>query len=653
MGTTLWHYYELLAAKIADRALSGIDTLCEWQNRREDIYRQFMRSMGLDPLPQRCDLDLTEFGEFSGRGYRAKKLGYRILPDCWATGNLYLPDPLPAGKLPTVLYLCGHSDIGVTLFQLHAMMWARRGYACFVLDTIEQHDNPGTHRGLLAGRYDWISLGYSGASGELWNTIRAVDMLETLPEVDAGRIGATGISGGGTLSFAIAVADERIRSYASVCGVSGGKAWIDLRIARHGCECGSPYNIYQKDNGEFAALVAPRPGLLCFARDDGLFSRDEYISLADRGRSIYRLYGCEDDCRLFEYPGPHAYQSETIETINKWFDRHVAGENHPAVDEAEVKRVIGEDVPSAGDDNEVLAERVVTILNGQPPSPHRLEILPELLSPVGAIALPQGPDDWPKIRESVKQALRRDVFCSIEKTDEKLQIECVGEWLSGESASRFRKYRGQIGGMDIWIESKGPIKPTGKVIVAVADRSEGAADAGGRVGERAGGHMVVRVEPRGCGLTAFDPSQERYFMRAGAATGITPALLMIHDLHHVMKFVYELPYVKGQQVYLYGRGDAGVACLYHAIFDDGIAGVIGEGLPLSHRQGAYIPGILRVLDIDHALGLIAPRPVAVANSPTKHSSWSQRLYARLNCPERRIIRGSLTKAVNDILTIID
>jgi len=650
MGMSIWDYYVALAGKISDGALRGINSLAEWQAYRSELYRRFMRSVGLDCLPERCDLSVTPYGEFTGRGYRVRKLAYRMLPDCWATGSLYLPDPLPAGKLPTVLYLCGHAAIGEFSYQAHAIMWARRGYACFVLNTIEQSDNPGVHFGILPGlRNDWISLGYCSLGGELWNSIRALDMLETLPQVDADRIGATGCSGGGTMSFFLGLADERVKLFASVAGVNLPKYAIKHRVIRNACDCGYYHNFYQLDTSEFAALMAPRAALFGFASDDGLFCRDEYHALVDRARKVYRLYGCEDKCQLCEYPGPHGYQLVTMHTINDWFDTYVAGSKHRAMSDDEAKNAFREGDPPIGATDDEYPERITAIFNGRPPSPHRLDQLPELLSPTGAVELPQGRDDWPGIRDAVKETLRSKIFHLIDHMDEKLDVEPLGSWVGTTTAVQYKKYQCRLGGMDVWVEIKGPAAPTGKVIVVVAGAGENAPEVGNRVAERAGKCLIVRIEPRGGGFTSCHPANDQFVLRAGVSAGVTPTMLMVHDLHHVMKFVHDLPFVRGQQIYLYGRANAGVACLYHAIFDEKVAGVVLDTIPVSHRRGGYILGILRVLDMDHALGLIAPRPLGLVASPTKHCSWVARVYARLDCSERLIVSGSLTTAVQKVL----
>lgn len=366
MSLTLWQYYLKCAENLAKNAFKGITTPDDWKKSRGVIKSQFFKSMGLSPMPEKCDLKITDYGEFKGKGYIAKKIAYQIFPDCWGSGHFYLPDPMPAGKLPAVLFVCGHHPIGIHGYQDHAALWARRGYACFIFDTIEQHDNTGTHRGLIGGfRPDWLSMGYTAAGGELLNSIRALDVLCSMKEIDTERIGATGISGGGANSFYVTIADERIKALATVAGVATPEYTLGHRHFLHHCDCMYFHNPYMRDTSEFAALIAPRPLLYCFASEDGLFSQAEYKSLAERTGRIYELLGCADKCQLFEYPGPHAYQPETVEAVNKWFDKFVAGEDHPLIQREELEH----------------RPAVLSVFEGKVPQPDRLDILPELLTP--------------------------------------------------------------------------------------------------------------------------------------------------------------------------------------------------------------------------------------------------------------------------------
>ena len=87
-------------------------------------------------------------------------------------------------------------------FQHHGIWFARHGYVCLIIDTIEFGEISGIHHGTHdLGMWYWLSLGYTPAGPEVWNAIRALDYLESRPEVDPRRIALTGISGGGAMTW--------------------------------------------------------------------------------------------------------------------------------------------------------------------------------------------------------------------------------------------------------------------------------------------------------------------------------------------------------------------------------------------------------------------------------------------------------------------
>jgi len=88
-----------------------------------------------------------------------------------------------------------------------------------IIDTLEFGEVAGIHHGLHnLNMWRWLSSGYTPAGVEVWNAMRAIDYLETRKEVDVSRIGITGISGGGAVSWYAAAADERIAVAVPVCG---------------------------------------------------------------------------------------------------------------------------------------------------------------------------------------------------------------------------------------------------------------------------------------------------------------------------------------------------------------------------------------------------------------------------------------------------
>ncbi|MCA1808042.1 MAG: alpha/beta hydrolase family protein [Kiritimatiellia bacterium] len=642
MSKTLWQHYIDVSKRFLDNSLTGLERLEDWQAKRAEVRRHFMRSVGLDVLPSKTDLQVVNHGTLKGPGFRTEKLSFQIMPDCHGTCMVYYPDPLPAGKLPGVLYLCGHNPIGVHGYSKHGVLWSRRGYVCLVLDTIQQHDNPGMHSGLgLKRRYDWISMGYPGSCGEVWNSIRALDLLAGLPEVDPERIGATGTSGGGSLSFLTGLADERIAAVASNCGVTTPYYTLANRHILSHCDCMYVQNVFQHDTSEFAALLAPKPLLFCYGDEDGLFSHAEYRGMVEKIKTVYRLYGCEGKCELFEYHGPHGYIPESIDRCSRWFDEHLLGDPQRPLQQPE----------------EIFNEPDITIFNGKPPAPNRTALLPELISPVGTVELPRRPEDWPALRSATVERLRREVFPCIDSDPTVMQIESLGDWGGKEpDAVRSFSYRPSFDGMHLWMQER-RVYASREVLIGVADPRQNYRTLSHNMADFGKDRHLFIIEPRGSSVTSTrEGSQgcdrDNFFLQASTLVGMTPLMLMIQDLHHLLAYITGLPETAGKRFYLYGRGEAAAACLYHAAMNENIAGVVTEQLPPSHRNDAYITGILRVLDIEQACGLLAPRPLALVDHYAYKHIWLNRLYTRLGCPERLINKcQSVAVAMEDVIRL--
>jgi dipeptidyl aminopeptidase/acylaminoacyl peptidase len=194
-------YLAAQAAKLSQRFLDGATTMEEWKTRRPRLKQEYFDMLGLWPLPERTPLHATVTGTLDRDPVTIEKLHFQSRPGLYVTGNLYRPQKVE-GKLPAVLYVCGHSGRGrdgnKTAFQDHGMWFANNGYICLIIDTLQLGEIPGVHHGTYSrGRWWWQALGYTPAGVECWNGMRAIDYLVSRPDVDADRIAVTGISGGG------------------------------------------------------------------------------------------------------------------------------------------------------------------------------------------------------------------------------------------------------------------------------------------------------------------------------------------------------------------------------------------------------------------------------------------------------------------------
>lgn len=644
MSISLWESLARRTANMARQAFLGIETLSDWERVREDRRREFMTALGIGSLPERCDPRLVETGVFAGKGFTARKIGFQILPDCWSSAAIYYPDPVAEARAPGILYVCGHADNGTHAYQPFAQMWARRGYVCMVVDTIEQADNPGEHHGYSQQWADaWVSLGYSAAGGETFNSIRALDVLAEDPRVDPARLGVTGQSGGGAVSFYLAVVDSRIQAVSSLCGISTPVDAVHNRHVTGHCDCFYPVNLFRRDLSEYAALIAPRAALFCFADHDPLFHPAETLAFVERTRKIYRLYGEAACCERVTCPGPHGCHPPFDAATNRVFDRYVAG------------RPMADAVRSKAEKE----EPETTVFNGRSPEPNQLDLLPRLLNPRASLPLPVDAAELAALREATLASLPFPL-----DDGSPAQMALDGDWRWGPvDGTANRAHRGEIDGMDVWLHAINPVEAASRVVVSVAGAGENSLEAmcavavalpkdaaayGGFEPRAAGNNLPVDVPdawPPGSRLQ----SSRKLLQRAMVLTGQTPVLMTYQDTKLLVDSLSRLPEMRDRAIYLHGCGPAAVAVLYRALVDPRVAGVFLEALPSSHLGACPIPGILRVMDIPQAVGLMAPRPVALIRPGHGFWSWPSRVYARLGCPERLVWVDELRHAMSLVL----
>src|SRR6266487_4276992 len=300
------NYFRKETHALSEKCLSDVRTIEDWNQRKPQLQKQLFEMLGLDPLPLRSDLKATVTGIIDQPEFTVEKLHFQSMPHLYVTANLYLPKKRP-GPVPAILYGCGHSFVktnGISFgnkvdYQRHGCWFARHGYACLVLDTVQLGEIEGIHHGTFReGMWWWNSRGYTSAGAEAWNCIRALDYLETRPEVDKTRFGVTGRSGGGAYSWWIAALDDRIQVACPVAGITDLENHVVEGTVEGHCDCMFMVNTYGWDFPIVAALIAPRPLLICNSDKDTIFPLDGVTRLHEKVRHIYDLYGATDKLGL-------------------------------------------------------------------------------------------------------------------------------------------------------------------------------------------------------------------------------------------------------------------------------------------------------------------------------------------------------------------
>lgn len=288
-------------------------TLAEWQRRRDFLRRQIRFAAGLDPSPARTPLHARVFGRIQTRDCIIEKVLIETLPGYYLGGNLYRPLNA-SGKHPAVLNPHGHWTYGrlenQPLYsgpQFGANL-ARLGYIVFAYDMVGYNDtNQTPHAFGGDAERKW---NFGPFSLQTWNSIRALDFLESLPDVDPSRIGAAGASGGATQTIMLAALDDRIAYAAPVNMVSLFMQGGDYCENTPGLRIGT-------NNVEIAAMIAPRPLLLVSATGDWTknTTAEEYPAI----RAIYTLYQHPERVETLQLDAPHNFNKANREAVYSFF----------------------------------------------------------------------------------------------------------------------------------------------------------------------------------------------------------------------------------------------------------------------------------------------------------------------------------------------
>ena len=254
-----------------------------WAKRKLSIRQGILDGGELNNLPAKIPLKPIINSLKKMNGYTVENVAFESLPGFYVTGNLYRPTTNLKGKKAGILCTHGHWEGFKGRFleqtQQRCITLARMGAVVFVYDMVGYSDSKQCDHAIpKAFKLQTI------------NSMRALDFLSSLPDVDINRIAITGESGGGTQSFMLTALDERIKVCVPVVMVS--------EYFFGGCVCESGMPIHkrpdnQTSNAEIAALAAPRPMLLVSDGDDWTKNteRNEFPFI----QRIYGIYGAKNN----------------------------------------------------------------------------------------------------------------------------------------------------------------------------------------------------------------------------------------------------------------------------------------------------------------------------------------------------------------------
>ena len=653
-------HFRAQAADIADHCLTDLTTKADWEARRPELRRQFLDMLGLSPLPPRTDLKAAVTGTVGGPGFVVEKLHFQSVPGLYVTANLYRPKA--AGKHPAVLYLCGHGNVVVggtsfgskVSYQYHPAWFAAHGYVSLVLDTLELGEIPGEHHGTgRKGRWWWQGRGYTPAGVECWNAMRALDYLQTRPEVDADRIGVTGRSGGGASSWWVAAADDRVKAIVPVAGIAdlyshvvdgAGPKYPDGLIRGH-CDCMYPVNTYRWDFPMVAALCAPRPLLLGNSDADDIFPVPGYRRLAEKVRKVYALYGAADKFELLETKGPHKDTPELRAGVNRWMARWLKNEPNAKVDD---------DLPPK------FTPQQLKVFNRLPegavnPAVDELFVKPATLELPKSQAVTR--EWWANKKPELMRALREDVFRGWPKEGEPLKAVVSADVTHDGVRLRAVDFlsEGTVE-LRLFVETAAGAGDSTEVMLSVLDEegwgkwcrdlgppfadallTDGRFERNDFTFSRRRLHMLnynvafAAVCPRGIGPTRWAADGSAYDVdvrRKFALVGQSLDGQRVWDVRRAVTALRGVDELTTAKLTLEGKGDVAGVTLYAALFETKLFKLYLYRISPAQRDGPTLLRAARYLDTPQAVGLLLPCPVTLLVSgerPKKEWDWTHSL----------------------------
>jgi hypothetical protein len=331
------------------------DSNFDWAMRSNAVKTRLLVANGLWPEPEKTPLNPVVHGRIDQGEYTIDKVYFESVPGFYVTGNLYRPKNA-TGRRPAVLCPHGHwpngrfhdagegkakqqidvgaetlANAGRSPLQARFVHLARMGYIVFHYDMIGYADNVqisfqlahkfAKQRPEMNTNENWGFYSPQAESHlqsimglQTWGSIRAVDFMLTLPDVDPDRLAVTGASGGGTQTMFLAALDSRIAVSAPAVMVStamqGGCTCENCSLLRVGT-----------GNVEFAALFAPKPQLVISADD---WTKEMPSKGFPELQKLYAMQGNADSvAHNAHLQFKHNYNGVNRKRMYEWFNKHL------------------------------------------------------------------------------------------------------------------------------------------------------------------------------------------------------------------------------------------------------------------------------------------------------------------------------------------
>jgi Acetyl xylan esterase (AXE1) len=615
------------------KVVAGVTTAAALEDRRRWTRETFLRLIGGLPAA-RTPLRARVTGRHEREGFSVENVLFESQPGFAVTANVYVP-ARPAARHPALIVSAGHYDLGKAE-EREGPDLARKGFVVLAYDPLGQgerlqHYDPelrasragaGTEEhGQAAARRELI--GQSVARDFIWDAMRGLDYLASRPDVDAERLGATGCSGGGTVTTYLTALDARVKAAAVSCYTTSWDAIVDGPGPQEAEQSLAGFLSSGMDMADFVGLIAPRPLLIVSTTED-FFPVEGARAVFEEGRRLYALAGADDRISWSRTPGGHGVSPQGRLDIARFFRRWLADDGGEVHDETDARLSALElQATETGQAATALGARTIA------------DLVAEDAAGFPALPLPADAAGLARHREQMRAAVADltgqaaaasaagvspvlTVLRSIPRPGYRLDVVSfpVGDTLSLSALLAVPDGAGRHAAV---------LLADPRVRAATAEALPADLDALAR-----GGQVVLAVELRGA-ITAADPPARPSLLgpllgtyRRASVVGKSLAGMRTGDVLQSIEVLAHRPDVDPGRIDAIGRGPFAIPVLQAAVLDLRLARVALEGSPVSYRAvidhsihkdlpESLMAGVLRRYDVGLLLLALAPRPVAVVD----------------------------------------
>ncbi len=631
-------------------ALGALTSAEDWRGRQSYVRETLIDMMG--GLPERTPLNARVVGVLERGEYRVEKVIYESRPEFYVTANVYVPTG-GDGPYPALLSPCGHSHNGKAYegYQRAYISAAKQGYAVLAYDPISQgerlqmlDDDGGSLIGVGTGEHchqgnQGYLIGLNLAQIRLWDGMRSLDYLEERDDVDAGRFGVMGNSGGGTLATYLCAVDPRIRVGSPNCYITTLMRRFLSRVTADPEQNFVPQIARGIDHSDLLSVMAPRPVQIGAAIRDFFpieGAREAHAEL----ETVYAALGAPDAVEIVEVDEQHGFTLGLREGMIRWMNLHL---REATPDYAEPEIAVEDDAALQCTDT----GQVLTSLGGTTVFDIYRDAAEAKIGPP------------PSLGDVAAVESHRDA--TLAAVQELLGWERPAGPLDARALGSFTE-------SGVTVEKVVFTSEPGIHVPALVAKPDGAGGASpcvvyvhedGKAGDvdevmslARDGVVVVSVDVRGMGETkSTHEHRGDYYARYGVETDLTytsfmlgqPLLgLRVRDIVRAVDYAVSRSDVDPSAVSLHGVGIGGPMVLHAALLDSRVASVVARNSLISYKSIALnemydyhvnvmVPGAIGRYDLSDLVAGIAPRPVRLAETLDERKAPTRRDAVTAEC----------------------